>query len=148
MHNNGHVTTQPQERHMENFDGRLHSLHTAGQNSDDELNLGNLLSQRAGTCRCRITGAHITEELYQELAARPPPAAAQPLPNVTATTISPAAAVLKIHSHASHDCLRFRSVLLQLVPFGQWPRSVAWPPQVERTAGDTTVKRKSMIRPP
>ena len=95
-----------------------------------------------------------TEEELQEDAARPappPPAAAQPLPDVTAstaTTISPAAVALNIHSHASHDCLRFRSVLLQPVSFGQWPRGIAWPPRVERTAGDTTVKRKSMIRPP
>ena len=27
MHNNGHVKNQPQERHLENFDGLLHSLH-------------------------------------------------------------------------------------------------------------------------
>ena len=27
MYNNGHITNQPQEMHLENFDGQLHSLH-------------------------------------------------------------------------------------------------------------------------
>ena len=72
-----------------------------------------------------IIGTSTTDGAAPGNAARPAPlssAAAQPLPDVTASTaptISPAAAALNIHSHASHDCLRFRSVLLQPVPFGQ-----------------------------
>ena len=65
---------------------------TASENSVDELNLEHLqVKSTAGTCRCMVAGTPITEELLQEVAARPASAAA-PLPATRHNCHDPAAA--------------------------------------------------------
>ena len=104
MHNNRHVKNQPQERHLENFDGLLHKLHCGYtklphnrkvHHSFDELELGHVIVKELLELVAAWSQRRPNRRAAPGIAARPAPPPPLPDSTTAATTrpphLSPAA---------------------------------------------------------